>query len=150
MLRYSLPLGIAGIVTVATGAADPIVVGGFLSQSQLGAYYAAIAISAGLGVMLFTPLNTAFFPETSSYADDPGTLSTGLRLAFSVHRPRADPSVLRAGGLSQADDPPLLGRSLDLSSRELSFLQMMSAFFLFVAMQGISPRSCSRPGRRRR
>ena len=37
ILKYSIPLGIAGIVTVATGAADPMVVGGILNEAQLGA-----------------------------------------------------------------------------------------------------------------
>ena len=71
VLRYSIPLGIAGIVTVATGAADPVVVGGLLNVTQLGAYNLAISISGGLGVVLFSPLNNAFFPETSSSARIP-------------------------------------------------------------------------------
>jgi stage V sporulation protein B len=136
VLRYSLPLGVAGIVTVATGAADPIVVGGFLNQTQLGAYYAAIAISGGLGVMLFTPLNTAFFPETSSNANDPGKLSTGLRLAFRYTSLALIPVSFALVGLSK--------QMIRLFSGGVSFyllanpsLQMMSAFFLFVAMQGI-------------
>ena len=69
MLRYSIPLGIAGIVTVATNAADPVVVGGLLNVTRLGAYNLAISISGGLGVVLFSPLNNAFFPETSSSAE---------------------------------------------------------------------------------
>ena len=82
VLRYSIPLGIAGIVTVATGAADPVVVGGLLNVSQLGSYNLAISISGGLGVVLFSPLNNAFFPETSSSARDSKQLSVGLRLAL--------------------------------------------------------------------
>ncbi|HUI00961.1 MAG TPA: flippase [Nitrososphaerales archaeon] len=136
VLGYSIPLGLAGIVTVATGAADPIVVGGFLSQAQLGAYYAAIAISGGLGVMLFTPLNTAFFPETSSDAEDPRALSNGLRLAFRYTGLALIPVSFALVGVSK--------QMIRLFSGGVSAyivanpsLQMMSGFFLFVAMQGI-------------
>ena len=136
VLRYSIPLGIAGIVTVATGAADPIVVGGFMSQSQLGAYYAAIAISGGLGVMLFTPLNTAFFPETSSNADDPSKLTAGLRLAFRYTALALIPVSFALVGLSKQMIRLFSGGVTSYLVANPS-LQMMSAFFLFVAMQGI-------------
>jgi O-antigen/teichoic acid export membrane protein len=136
VLRYSIPLGIAGIVTVATGAADPIVVGGFLSEAQLGAYYAAIAISGGLGVLLFTPLNTAFFPETSSNANDPSKLSAGLGLAFRYTALALIPVSFALVGLSKQMIRLFAG---GVSSYLLAnpSLQMMSGFFLFVAMQGI-------------
>jgi O-antigen/teichoic acid export membrane protein len=136
VLRYSIPLGIAGIVTVATGAADPIVVGGFLSEAQLGAYYAAIAISGGLGVMLFTPLNTAFFPETSSYANDPSKLSAGLRLAFRYTALALIPVSFALVGLSKQMIRLFAGGVSSYLVANPS-LQMMSGFFLFVAMQGI-------------
>lgn len=136
VLRYSIPLGIAGIVTVATGAADPIVVGGFMSQAQLGAYYAAIAISGGLGVMLFTPLNTAFFPETSSNADDPSKLTAGLRLAFRYTLLALIPVSFALVGLSKQMIRLFSGGVTSYLMANPS-LQMMSAFFLFVAMQGI-------------
>jgi len=136
VLRYSMPLGIAGIVTVATGAADPIVVGGFLSAAQLGAYYSAIAISGGLGVMLFQPLNTAFFPETSSDADDPRTLSTGLRLAFRYTALALIPVSFALVGLSKQMIRLFAGGVSTYLLANPS-LQMMSGFFLFVAMQGI-------------
>jgi stage V sporulation protein B len=136
VLRYSMPLGIAGIVTVATGAADPMVVGGFLNEAQLGAYYAAIAISGGLGVILFTPINTAFFSETSSYANDPRKLNAGLRLAFRYTALALIPVSLALVGLSKQMIRLFSG---GVSSYLLAnpSLQMMSAFFLFVAMQGI-------------
>jgi O-antigen/teichoic acid export membrane protein len=136
VLRYSLPLGIAGIVTVATGAGDPLVVGGFLNEAQMGAYYAAIAISGGLGVMLFTPLNTAFFPETSSNADDPKKLSTGLRLAFRYTALALVPVSFALVGLSKQMIRLFSGGAATYLLANPS-LQMMSFFFLFVAMQGI-------------
>ncbi len=136
VMRYSLPLGIAGILTVATGAGDPLVVGGFLSQTQMGGYYAAIAISGGLGVILFTPLNTAFFPETSSNADDPRKLSKGVRLAFRYTVLALIPVSFALAGLSQQVISLFSGGSTSYLAANLS-LQLMSVFFLFVAMQGI-------------
>jgi len=136
VLRYSIPLGIAGIVTVATGAGDPLVVGGLLNEAQEGAYYAAIAISGGLGVMLFTPLNTAFFPETSSNADDPKTLSVGLRLAFRYTALALIPVSFAIVGLSKQMIRLFSGGASTYLLANPS-LQMMSFFFLFVAMQGI-------------
>jgi O-antigen/teichoic acid export membrane protein len=136
VLGYSIPLGVAGIVTVATGAADPIVVGGFLSEAQLGAYYAAIAISGGLGVILFSPLNTAFFPETSSNAEDPRTLSMGLRLAFRYTALALIPVSFALVGLSKQMIRLFSGGVPGYLIANPS-LQMMSGFFLFVAMQGI-------------
>jgi len=136
VLKYSIPLGIAGIVTVATGAVDPIVVGGLMTAPQLGAYYAAIAISGGLGVILFTPLNTAFFPETSSNADDPGKLSKGLRLAFRYTTLALIPVSFALVGLSKQMIRLFSGNIASYLIANPS-LQMMSGFFLFVAMQGI-------------
>jgi len=136
VLRYSIPLGVAGIVTVATGAADPIVVGGLMTAPQLGAYYAAIAISGGLGVILFTPLNTAFFPESSSNADDPGQLSEGVRLAFRYTALALIPFSFALVGLSKQMIRLFSGGVASYLIANPS-LQMMSGFFLFVAMQGI-------------
>jgi stage V sporulation protein B len=113
-----------------------MVVGGFLSVAQLGAYYAAIAISGGLGVMLFTPLNTAFFSESSSNANDPSKLSAGLRLAFRYTALALIPVSFALVGLSKQMIRLFAG---GVSSYLLAnpSLQMMSGFFLFVAMQGI-------------
>jgi stage V sporulation protein B len=136
ILKYSLPLGIAGILTVITGAGDPIIVGGFLSQAQLGEYFVAIAISGGLGVILFTPLNTAFFPETASVARDPKRLSEGLRLAFRYTLFALIPVSFALAGLSTQVIKLFSGSSPSYFAADFP-LQLMSVFFLFVAMQGI-------------
>jgi stage V sporulation protein B len=136
ILRYSLPLGIAGIVTVATGVADPLVVGGILSEAQLGAYNAAIAISGGLGVIFFSPLNTAFFPETSSHAENLQKITNGLRLALRYSVLALIPVSFALAALStQVMNLFTGGNSAYLVA---AFpLQLMSIFFIFVAMQGI-------------
>ena len=136
ILKYSIPLGIAGIVTVATGAADPLVVGGVLSVTELGAYNTAIAISGGLGLIFFTPLNTAFLPETSSRALDARKLSTGLRLAFRYSVLALIPVSLGLAALSTQMMDLFTGGGSSYLVANVS-LQLMSVFFVFVAMQGI-------------
>ncbi len=136
VLRYSIPLGIAGIVTVATGAADPMVVGGLLNETQLGAYNAAISISGGLGVILFAPLNNAFFPETSSSAEDPRQLSTGLRLAFRYAVLALLPVSFAIAALSKQMINLFSGGGSSYLAANLS-LQLMCVFFVFISMQGI-------------
>jgi len=136
VLKYSIPLGIAGIVTVATGIADPMVVGGLLSEAQLGAYNAAIAISGGLGVVFFSPLNTAFFPETSSVAHDETKLKDGMRLAFRYAVLALIPVSFALAALSVQMIDLFSGGGSSYLVANIS-LKLMSLFFVFVAMQGI-------------
>ncbi len=136
VLRYSIPLGIAGIVTIATGAADPAVVGGLLNDTQLGAYNLAISISGGLGAVLFQPLNTAFFPETSSSSRDPEQLSNGVRLAFRYSLLALVPVSFGVAALSTQFINLFSGGGPSYLAANLP-LQFMACFFVFIAMQGI-------------
>jgi O-antigen/teichoic acid export membrane protein len=136
VLRYSVPLGVAGILAVVAGYGDPLVVGGYQSEAQLGAYFVAIAISGGLGVLLFTPMNTALFPEMAWNANDPKKLSAGLRLAFRYTVLALIPVSFALAALSKQMIKLFSGGAATYLSANLS-LQLMSVFFLFVAMQGI-------------
>ena len=136
VLRYSIPLAIAGILGVATSSADPIVVGGLLNETQLGAYNAAIAVSGVLGIVLFTPLNTAFFPETSSSAKDSSQLSNGLRLAFRYTLLALIPASFAIAAVSKQMINLFSGGGASYLAANLS-LQLMCIFFLFIAMQGL-------------
>ncbi len=82
MLRYSIPLGIAAILSIVSTSADQIVVGGYLSASSLAVYGLAVLISAVLNVVLVIPLTTAFLPEASSSSQNAGEVSNGMRLAI--------------------------------------------------------------------
>jgi O-antigen/teichoic acid export membrane protein len=82
LVRYSLPIGVAGIALNVAAYADSIVVGGKLGAVSLATYYAAVQISGIMGVVLLTPLTTAFLPEISSSAGDRGGVSNGLRLGI--------------------------------------------------------------------
>ncbi len=136
ILRYTAPLAVAGIVTVATGIADPMVVGGMMSEAQLGAYNAAIAISGGLGVVFFAPLNTAFFPETSTHAENLQKISNGLRLALRYSILALIPVSFALAALSTQMMNLFSGGDSSYLVANLS-LQVMSLFFIFVALQGI-------------
>jgi O-antigen/teichoic acid export membrane protein len=136
VIRFSIPLGIAGILTVATNIADPMVVGGLLNETRLGAYNLAISITGGLGAILFSPLNTAFFPETSSSAGDPKQLSTGLRLAFRYSLLALVPVSFAVAALSKQFINLFSGGGSSYLAANVP-LQLMACFFLFIAMQGI-------------
>ena len=81
ILRYAIPLGIAGIIAVFASSSDSVIVGGYLNPSSLGIYQAAISVSGVLGVVALSPLTTALFPEISS-SQSHGDVSYGIRLAF--------------------------------------------------------------------
>lgn len=135
-LTYSIPLAFAGILTIATNAADPMVVGGLLNETRLGAYNLAISISGGLGAILFAPLNTAFFPESSSSATDHRELSVGLRLAFRYSLLALVPVSFAVAALSKQLINLFSGGGASYVTANLP-LQLMSCFFVFIAMQGI-------------
>ena len=136
VLNYSVPLGVAGILTVITGAGDPLLVGAFLSASQMGEYFAAIAISGGLGVILFSPLNTAFFPEAATHPDNRKRLSTGLKLALRYTTLALVPVSFALAAMSRQ----VIGLFSGVPSTYLAAdtsLRLLSVFFFLVAMQGI-------------
>jgi O-antigen/teichoic acid export membrane protein len=113
-----------------------MVVGGLLNETRLGAYNLAISITGGLGAILFSPLNTAFFPETSSSVGDTKQLSTGLRLAFRYSLLALVPVSFAVAGLSKQFINLFSGGGSSYLAANLP-LQLMACFFLFIAMQGI-------------
>ena len=68
-MKYTVPLGVAGIIAVFSSSADQVVVGGYLTPLSLAVYNAAVTVSGVLGVVLVTPLTTALLPEASSSID---------------------------------------------------------------------------------
>jgi O-antigen/teichoic acid export membrane protein len=135
ILRYSSPLGIAGILTVATQNSDLVVVGGYLNPISLGIYNAVITISSFLTFVLLTPLVTAILPEASSSLNDPRQLSNGLRLAFRF----IILGVLPASLFVAAASPQLLlifsGQSSYLQG-SIS-LELIAAFYSLLAIQTV-------------
>jgi O-antigen/teichoic acid export membrane protein len=134
IMRYSFPLGIAGIIQVFASSSDSIVVGGYLSSVPLGIYTAAIQLTGVLSTVLMTPLTTAFFPETSSAADS--ELSNAFRLAIRFLML----SVLPASFMLAALSPQLItlfSGGINYSSGILP-MESISIFYVFTGIQGVA------------
>ena len=135
ILRYSFPLGIAGILSLATQNSDLVVVGGYLSPISLGVYNAVITISSFLTFVLLTPLVTAILPEASSSSKNPIQLSNGLRLALRF----IFLGVLPASLFVAATSPQLLlifsGQSSYLEG-SIS-LELIATFYSLLAIQTV-------------
>jgi O-antigen/teichoic acid export membrane protein len=133
LLRYSVPLGIAGIFFVLTTEVDLVVVGGDLNPSALGIYNTAVTISNVLNFVLITPLVTALLPEASFREKNPSEISNGMRLAIRF----VVLSVLPASFLVAAVSPQLLelfsgGALYQLGSEPL---EIIAIFYVFFAVQ---------------
>lgn len=134
ILRYSIPLGIAAIITAFSINSDPVVVGGYLNASSLGVYQAAIQVSTVLGVIAVTPLTTALFPEISG-SRTAGDISKGIRLAFRYISLAVLPVSLLVAAVSV--------QLLDLFTSGGTYLagsltlELIGVFYVFVAIQTV-------------
>ncbi|MGI0078222.1 MAG: oligosaccharide flippase family protein [Nitrososphaerales archaeon] len=134
IIRYSFPLGVAGVIQAFAGNSDLLVVGGYLATTSLGIYNAAIQVTSVLGVVLVTPLLTAFFPEASSTADS--ELSNAFRLSVRFLMLSVLPASFVLAGLS----PQLL----TFFSGGGSYLggvvpmELMAFFYVFYGLEAIS------------
>lgn len=133
LLKYSIPLGIAGIFFVLTTNVDIVVVGGDLNPTSLGVYNTAVTISNVLNFVLITPLVTALLPEASFRIRNLSEISNGMRLAIRF----VVLSVLPASFLVAALSPQLL----ELFSGSIRYqsgsepLQIIAVFYVFFAIQ---------------
>jgi O-antigen/teichoic acid export membrane protein len=133
ILRYSIPLGIAGIFFILTSDIDLVVVGGDLNPTSLGIYNTAVTISNVLTFVLIGPLITALLPEASSRIRNPSNISNGLRLAIRF----VFLAILPASFLVAALAPQLLelfsgGSKYQAGSEPL---QIVATLYIFVAIQ---------------
>jgi O-antigen/teichoic acid export membrane protein len=132
IIRYSIPLGIAAIITAFSSYSDSVVVGGYLNASSLGVYQAAVQASTVLGIIAVTPLTTALFPEISGSRTG-GDISNGVRLAFRFISLAVLPASLLVAALSV--------QLLDLFTSGGVYLtgaltlELIGLFYVFVAMQ---------------
>jgi O-antigen/teichoic acid export membrane protein len=134
ILRYSIPLGVAAIISVFSTYSDSVAVGGYLNASSLGVYQAAVQVSTVLGVIAVTPLVVAFFPEISG-TQKPEAISNGVRLAFRFISLAVLPvSLLVAGVSTQLLD---LFTSGGVYLRGSLTLELIGVFYVFVAIQTV-------------
>jgi stage V sporulation protein B len=133
LLKYSIPLGIAGVFFVLTTEIDLVVVGGDLNPSALGIYNTAVTISNVLNFVLITPLVTALLPEASYRIRNSSEISNGMRLAIRF----VALSVLPASFLVAAVSPQLLelfsgGPRYETGAEPL---EIIAIFYVFFAVQ---------------
>jgi O-antigen/teichoic acid export membrane protein len=133
LLKYSLPLGIAGIFYVLTTNVDLLVVGGDMNPTSLGVYNTVVSISNVLNFVLITPLVTALLPEASYRIRNSSEISNGMRLAIRFAALLVLPTSLLMAALS----PQLLA----LFSGSYKFqsgaepLEIIAMFYVFFALQ---------------
>jgi len=133
LLKYSIPLGIAGIFYVLTTNVDLLVVGGDLNPTSLGVYNTVVTISNVLNFVLITPLVTTLLPEASCRIRNPSDISNGMRLAIRFVALLVLPASLLVSALS----PQLL----ELFSGGTKFqsgsepLQIIAVFYVFFGVQ---------------
>lgn len=133
IMRYSIPLGIAAVLSIISTSADQIIVGGYLNASTLAIYGVAVQISAVLNVVLVIPLTTAFLPEASSSSDNKYEVSNGMRLAIRFLVLALLPTSFLIGALSN--------QFLILFSGNVSYfagaqsLELVATTYIFFGVQ---------------
>ncbi len=133
ILRYSAPLGLAGVVGVVSSNADLVVVGGYLDPLSLGIFNAAVTIASLLSALLVSPLSTALFAEVSSSSHIPEDISAGTRLALRFMILAVLPASLLAGSLSS--QLMLLFSGGGEYASGIPELQLITSFYIFLAVQ---------------
>jgi O-antigen/teichoic acid export membrane protein len=80
VMKYSLPLAVAGMLAIISTNGDGIILGYY--TSTLGAYNVVVQISTVLSLVLVIPLTTALLPEVSSSSGIDSEISNGARLSI--------------------------------------------------------------------
>jgi len=135
ILRYVLPLGVAGVIAAFAGSSDTVIVGGYLNTSFLGVYGAATQISGVLGIVVLGPLTSALLPEVSS-SKGVRDASYGLRLAFKFATLAILPASLLVAGVS-TQLLTLLNTSGGVYLAGKLTLELIALFYVFLAIQNI-------------
>ncbi|MDG6908080.1 MAG: oligosaccharide flippase family protein [Nitrososphaerota archaeon] len=134
IMRYSAPLGIAGILAVVSTSGDSVILGGY--TQSLGVYNAAITISSVLSFVFVTPVITTLLPEASWSSKIEGEVSNGARLAIRFSVLGLFPVSLFVAAVSNQLLSLFSGGGNYLLGVES--LQFISITFIFVGIQGIA------------
>ena len=133
IMRYSLPLGIAALMSIIASTSQFFVIGGYLDPVSLAIFNAAVTLSGVLGAVLVIPLNTALFPEIASSSEQKEQVSNGLRLAFRFLFLAVLPASLFVAAVSSqllilyTNDGNYLAGS--------GALEIIAGFYIFPSMQ---------------
>jgi len=136
VLSYASPLGLAGIVGMVASNADLVVVGGYLDPVSLGVYNAAVTLSSMLSTLLVYPISTAVFPETSISSERAAEVSRGVNFALRFVVLAVLPASLLVASLSTQLILLFSGGGQYLRGTE--YLQLITSFYLFVAVQSVT------------
>ena len=136
VLRYAAPLGLAGVIGALASNADIVVVGGYLDPISLGVYNATVVISSVISSLFVGPLSIALFAEAAFSSGTPSQVSRGVSLALRFLLLTVLPASLFAAAVA----PQLFflfsgGGSF---AEGIPFLELITLFYLFLAIQTIA------------
>ena len=133
IMRYTAPLGIAGVFSMLSSSGDSVILGGY--TQSLGVYNAVVTISSILSVVLVFPLITTLLPEASSSAKTDTDISNGTRLALRFLVLGLLPVSLLAASVSNQLLSLFSGGGNYLQGTEP--LELIAATFVFVGIQSV-------------
>ncbi|HZW56139.1 MAG TPA: oligosaccharide flippase family protein [Nitrososphaerales archaeon] len=133
ILRYSAPLGAAGILVIITSNSDLIAVGGYLNATTLAVYNTVVSISSVLTFVFLTPLSTALLPEASSSSQNRDEVSSGIRLAVRFIMLAILPASFLVAALSHQLLELFSGGGAYLAGAHS--LELIALFYGFLAIQ---------------
>jgi O-antigen/teichoic acid export membrane protein len=133
VMKYSAPLAVAAILGIVSSSGDSIVIGGY--TNSLGAYNAAIQISATLSLILVTPLITALLPEAASSSASESQVSNVLRLGIRFLILGLLPASLIMAGLAKQLLSLFSGGGSYLSAT--GALEIIAITYLFFGIQSV-------------
>lgn len=136
VLRYASPLALAGVVATVAANSDIVVVGGYLSPTSLGIYNAAVTISSLVSALFVGPLTTALFAETSFSSEATSEVSRGTALALRFGALTVLPASLFAAAMATQLFDLFSGGGAYAAG--IPYLQVITLFYVFVAVQSIA------------
>ncbi|MDH2899881.1 MAG: oligosaccharide flippase family protein [archaeon] len=133
IMRYTAPLGIAGVFSMLSSSGDSVILGGY--TQSLGVYNAVVTISSILSIVLVFPLITTLLPEASSSAKTSTDISNGTRLALRFLILGLLPVSLLVASVSNQLLSLFSGGGNYLQGTEP--LELIAATFVFVGIQSV-------------
>jgi O-antigen/teichoic acid export membrane protein len=133
IMRYTAPLGIAGVFSMLSSSGDSVILGGY--TQSLGVYNAVLTIASILSIVLVFPLITTLLPEASSSAKTDTDISNGTRLALRFLVLGLLPVSLLAASISNQLLSLFSGGGNYLLGTES--LELISATFIFAGIQSV-------------
>lgn len=136
VLRYATPIGLAGIIGALASNADIVVVGGFLDPVSLGVYNATVVISTVMSSLFVAPLSIALFAEAAFSSETNTEVSKGVSLALRFVMLTVLPASLFAAAVAPQLFYLISGGGA--FGRAIPFLELITLFYIFFAVQTVA------------